>query len=148
VRCAQPTPQHLLRRTDQTFKLASAEAMDAWQMGAKTRMLVLAVVTGAIVLATELSASAGYRWVAYRNRDCAGAYAAGLVCNTAILARPNPALCGPETVNLIAACGDQVPPFPLPAGCHFFQCPYHADLLNCLGPNAAADGPVFVCKRR
>jgi hypothetical protein len=137
-----------MRRTDQTFKLASAQAMEAQQMCAKTRVLILAVVATAIVLATESSASAGYKWVAYRKRDCAGAYATGLVCNTAILARPNPALCGPDTVNLVAVCGDQLPPSPLPAGCHFFQCPYHVDSLNCLGPNAAANGPVFVCKRR
>ena len=117
-------------------------------MGAKTRIVPLAVAAMAIVLAMESSASAGYRWVAYGKRDCAGAYATGLVCNTAILARPNPALCGPDTVNSVAVCGDQLPPSPLPAGCHFFQCPYTVDLSNCFGPNSAADGPVFVCKRR
>ena len=138
----------LLRRTDPTFKLSVVEATGARQMGAKTRMLTLAVVAMAIVLATEPSASAGYRWVAYRKRDCAGAYAAGLICNTVILARPNPALCGPDTLNLVAVCGDQLLPSPLPAGCHFFQCPYTVDLLNCLGSAAASDGPVFVCKSR
>jgi hypothetical protein len=123
-------------------------AMEAWLMYAKTRMVTLAVVAMAIILATESSASAGYKWVAYRKWDCAGAYAAGLVCNTAIPARPNPAGCGPDTVNLVAVCGDQLPPSPLPAGCHFFQCPYAFDLSDCLGPSAISNGPVFVCRRR
>jgi len=138
--------QHLMRPTDEAFKLALADATEAWHMCATTRMLTVAVVAIAIVLATESSASAGYKWVAYRKRDCAGAYATGLICNTAILARPNPALCGPDTLNnLVAVCGDQLPPSPLPAGCHFFQCPYNVDLSNCLGSPAA--GPFFVCKR-
>jgi hypothetical protein len=111
-------------------------------------MLILVAVAIAIIPATESSAAAGYRWVAYRKHDCAGAYGTGLVCNSVILARPNPAACGPGTLNLVAVCGDQLPPFPLPAGCHFFPCPYNADLSDCLGSRAAANGPVFVCRRR
>jgi hypothetical protein len=114
-------------------------------MHPKTQTLTLAIVA---VVAIGSSASAGYKWVAYRKTDCAGADIGGLVCDTTILAQPNPAVCNSDAVNMVAVCDDQVPPFPLPAGCHFFQCPYRVDLSKCLGPTAASNGPVFVCKRR
>jgi len=98
----------------------------------KKFMLTLVVVAGAIVLAAGSFASGGYRWVAYRKIDCGRVGFGGLPCNTTILVQPNPAACNSEAINLVAVCGDQLPSFPLPAGCHYFRCPSNGNISECL----------------
>ena len=65
-------------------------------MHPKTQALTLAIVA---VVAIGSSASAGYKWVAYRKTDCAGADIGGLVCDTTILAQLNPAVCNSDAVH-------------------------------------------------
>src|SRR5262249_46306205 len=117
-------------------------------MDQKKLVLTLVVVAGAIVLAAGSTASGGYRWVAYRKVDCGGGGFGGRPCNRNILVQPNPAACNSEAINLVAVCGDQLAPFPLPAGCHYFQCLSNGNISECLGLRALLNRSVFVCKRR
>ena len=110
----------------------------------KMQMLKL-VLFSATMLVTGFPALAEYRWVEILEGDCAGNDRGAPACNLTE-AKPRTGFCNQFTVNTLAVCWDQTPPFPLPGGCNIPACTYKdVTLQGCMGASPASNGIVFEC---